>query len=37
MSAALKPAPDAILLDTSELDVDQSIAEAIRLAEDRLR
>jgi cytidylate kinase len=34
--APLKPASDAILLDTSELDVQQSIAEAIRLVEARL-
>lgn len=34
--APLKPAPDAILLDTSDLDVDQSIAEGIRLTERRL-
>ena len=34
--APLKQADDAILLDTSELDVDQSIAEAVRLVEGRL-
>lgn len=34
--APLKQAPDALLLDTSELDVDQSIAEAIRLVEGQL-
>jgi cytidylate kinase len=34
--APLKQASDAILLDTSTLDVDQSIAEAVRLVEDRL-
>jgi len=34
--APLLPASDAILLDTSELDVDQSIADAIRLAEEQL-
>ena len=34
--APLRPAPDAIILDTSDLDVEQSIAEAIRLAEQRL-
>jgi cytidylate kinase len=34
--APLRPAPDAILLDTSTLDAVQSIAEAIRLAEERL-
>jgi cytidylate kinase len=34
--APLKRAPDAILLDTSELDVDQAIAEAVRLVEERL-
>jgi cytidylate kinase len=35
--APLKPAADAILLDTSGLDVAQAIAEAVRLAEERLR
>lgn len=34
--APLKPAPDAILLDTSELDVDAAVAEAIRLVAERL-
>jgi CMP/dCMP kinase len=34
--APLKQAPGAILLDTSDLDVDQSIAEAVRLVEGRL-
>ena len=34
--APLKPAPDAILLDTSELDVAGAVAEAIRRAEERL-
>ena len=34
--APLKEAPDAIHLDTSELDVDQAIAEAIRLVEERV-
>ena len=34
--APLKQAPDAVLLDTSELDIDQSIAEAVRLVERRL-
>jgi cytidylate kinase len=34
--APLKPADDAILLDTSELDVDGAVAEAIRLAEERI-
>jgi len=34
--APLVPAADAILLDTSNLDVDAAIAEAIRLAEARL-
>jgi cytidylate kinase len=29
--APLRPAADAIMLDTSELDVEQSIAEAVRL------
>ena len=31
--APLKQAPDAVLLDTSELDIDQAIAEAVRLVE----
>jgi CMP/dCMP kinase len=34
--APLKPAADAIILDTSELDVAQAIAEAIRLVQERL-
>ena len=34
--APLKPAPDAILLDTTELAVEQAIAEAIRLVEQQL-
>ena len=34
--APLRQAPDAILLDTSDLTVDQALAEAIRLVEDRL-
>jgi len=34
--APLKPAPDAILLDTSDLDVEATIAAAVRLAEERL-
>jgi cytidylate kinase len=34
--APLKQAPDALLLDTSELDIDQAVAEAIRLVEERL-
>src|SRR5690349_2237061 len=34
--APLKPAPDAIVLDTSDLGVDDAVAEAIRLAEERL-
>ena len=34
--APLKPAPDAVLLDTSDLDRQASVAEAIRLAEERL-
>jgi len=34
--APLRQAPDAILLDTSGLDKDQSIAEAIRVVEERL-
>lgn len=35
--APLRPASDAILLDTSAFDVDEAIAEAIRLAEKALR
>ena len=35
--APLEPAPDAILLDTSDFDVEQSIEEAVRLVEGRLR
>ncbi|HET8750685.1 MAG TPA: (d)CMP kinase [Sphingomicrobium sp.] len=35
-AAPLKPAPDAIVLDTSELDIAEAIAEAVRLAELRL-
>jgi cytidylate kinase len=35
--APLKQAPDAILLDTSKLDIDQSIAEAVRLVEKVVR
>jgi cytidylate kinase len=34
--APLKPAPDAILLDTSDLDAEAAVAEAVRLAEERL-
>jgi cytidylate kinase len=34
--APLKPAPDAIVLDTTDLDAAAAIAEAIRLAEQRL-
>ena len=34
--APLKQAPDAILLDTSQFEVDQAIAEALRLVEERL-
>jgi cytidylate kinase len=34
--APLAPAADAVLLDTSKLDVAQSIAEAIRLVEQRI-
>ena len=34
--APLRQAPDAILLDTSEFDIDQGIAEAVRLVEERL-
>lgn len=35
-AAPLVPAPDAILLDTSELTVDQAIAEALRLVSERV-
>ena len=35
-AAPLAQAPDALLLDTSELDVDGAIAEAVRLVEKRL-
>jgi cytidylate kinase len=34
--APLKPAPDAIVLDTSDLDREAAVGEAIRLAEGRL-
>jgi cytidylate kinase len=34
--APLKPAPDAIILDTSDLDREAAVGEAIRLAERRL-
>ena len=34
--APLRQAPDALLLDTSDLDIDQAIAEAIRLVEERV-
>jgi CMP/dCMP kinase len=34
--APLRQAPDALVLDTSELDVDRAIAEACRLVEDKL-
>src|SRR5213079_1937809 len=34
--APLKQAEDAILLDTTDLDVDQAIAEAVRLVEARM-
>jgi cytidylate kinase len=35
-AAPLAQAPDAILLDTSDLDVDGAIAEAVRVLEERL-
>lgn len=35
-AAPLREAPDAILLDTSGLDIDEAIAEAVRLVEQRL-
>ena len=34
--APLRQAPDALLLDTSELGVDEAVAEAIRLIEEKL-
>jgi cytidylate kinase len=34
--APLRPAPDATMLDTSDLNRDAAIAEAVRLAEERL-
>ena len=34
--APLQPAPDAIMLDTSNLDADDAVAAAIRLVEERL-
>lgn len=34
--APLKRAPDAILLDTSDLDVDEAITEALRLVREKL-
>ena len=34
--APLQPAADAIILDTSDLDVEQSIAEALRLIAERI-
>lgn len=34
--APLKPAPDALLLDTSKLDQEQAVAEALRLTSDAL-
>lgn len=34
--APLRQAPDAVLLDTSDLSIDDAIATAIRLADDRL-
>jgi cytidylate kinase len=33
----LKPADDAMLLDTTEFDVEAAIAEALRLVEQTLR
>jgi cytidylate kinase len=35
-AAPLRQAEDAILLDTSELDVEAAVAEAVRLVEERL-
>ena len=34
--APLRQAPDALLLDTSKLDVDQAIVEALRLVEEKV-
>ena len=34
--APLKPAADALLLDTSELSVEEAIAAALRLVEEQL-
>jgi len=34
--APLKPADDALMLDTSALDADQAVAEALRLVGERL-
>ena len=34
--APLKRAPDAIVLDTSELDIDQAIAQALLLVRQRV-
>ena len=34
--APLKPTEDAVMLDTTELDIDQAIAEAVRLVEGKL-
>src|SRR5213075_344905 len=34
--APLKPAEDAVMLDTTDLDIDQAIAEAVRLVEGKL-
>jgi cytidylate kinase len=36
-TAPLKPAPDAVQLDTSTLDVEAAVTEAIRVVEERLR
>ena len=36
-AAPLRQAADAILLDTSDLDREAAIAEAIRIAEERLK
>jgi cytidylate kinase len=34
--APLRQAEDALLLDTTELTIDQAVAEAVRLAETRI-
>jgi cytidylate kinase len=36
-AAPLRRAPDALLLETSELEIEQAVAEAIRLVEERVK